>query len=175
MAYGWYGKRRELLGAVTKSEMSSGIRVRVGNIQIGDNHLLDGCYRESRFNSYMVGEIHVACEDLIPNSRRDDFIDNAAKGIFYDAVERELGLDFSKEIRLSSRLKSKKGNPVSQNVAPDNNQQFEPIKVIKHEKAAKPLAQLGNNKSPKKEPDLLAVLQKECKDCPVLRKIAKRM
>ena len=63
-AYGWYGKRRELLGAVTKSEMSSGIRVRVGNIQIGDNHLLDDCYRESRFNSYMVGEIHVACKDL---------------------------------------------------------------------------------------------------------------
>ena len=174
-AHGWYGKRRELLGAVTKSEMSSGIRVRVGNIQIGDNHLLDGCYRESRFNSYMVGEIHVVCEELIPNSRRDDFIDNEAKGLFYDAVERELGLGFSKEIRFISRLKSKKENPVSRNVGPDNNQQIEPINAFKQKNAAKPLAQLGINKSSKKEPGLLAVLQKECKDCPVLRKITERM
>lgn len=107
VAYGWYGDRKELLGAITKGDMSSGIRVRVGNLLLGDSHLLDGCFREPRFNGYMIGEIHVDSPDLIPNSRRDDFVDNETKTLFYDAVEREIGLTISKRIRLQSRLKSK--------------------------------------------------------------------
>lgn len=106
VAYGWYGQRRELLGAIGKGEKGSGISVRAGNILIGDSHIVDGCFRESRFNSYVIGEIHVDCSDLVPNSRRDDFIDNQMKTLFYNAVEREIGLPISKEIRLRSRLSS---------------------------------------------------------------------
>jgi len=105
-AYGWYGRRRELLGSIVKGDDSSGVRLRVGNIQIGDAHLLDFCFREPRFNSYVPGEVHVACDTLIPNSRRDDFVDNREKGIFYNLIEREVGLPISKEIRLRSRLAS---------------------------------------------------------------------
>jgi len=109
IGYGWYGKRRELLGSIVKGEESSGIRVRVGNILIGDSHLLDNCFREPRFNGYVTGEIHIVHSDLIPNSRRDDFVDNEMKTLFYNAVEREIGLPISKEIRLQSRIKSKGG------------------------------------------------------------------
>src|SRR5208282_3785072 len=59
-----------------------------------------------RFNSYVTGEVHVECGDLIPNSRRDDFVDNITKGQFYNAIERAIGLPISKEIRLRSRLSS---------------------------------------------------------------------
>jgi hypothetical protein len=105
-AYGWYGHRKKLLGAITRGDDSSSIRVRVGNIQIGDTHLLDLCFRESRFNSYVIGEIHVDSPLLIPNSRRDDFVDNLDKGGFYNAIEKEIGLPVSKEIRSRSRLAS---------------------------------------------------------------------
>ncbi len=106
LAYGWYGHRKNLLGSIKRCEGYSGIRVRVGNILIGDAHLLDRCFREERFNSYMIGEIHVTSPELIPNSRRDDFVDNETKALFYNAVEKEIGLPVSKEIRLMSRSNS---------------------------------------------------------------------
>jgi hypothetical protein len=175
VAYGWYGKREDLLGAITKGQMSSGIRVRVGNIQIGDNHLLDGCFRESRFNSYMVGEIHVDCTELIPNSRRDDFVDNETKGFFYNEIERELGLPISKQIRLQSRLKSKKKPPVTQSTAPVNLPATESLIASEPIKIEESPVKVAPNNSPKKETDLIAVFKKECKDCPVFQKIIKEI
>ena len=102
-AYGWYGVRKDLIGSIVRGDDSAGIVVRVGNILLGDSHLLDRCFKENRFNSYLMGEIHVVHPELIPNSRRDDFIDNRAKALFYGAVEKEIGFPFSKEIRARSR------------------------------------------------------------------------
>lgn len=106
VAYGWYGKRKNLIGSIRKGEGYSGIRVRVGNILLGDAHLLDRCFREDRFNGYMIGEIHVNNSQLVPNSRRDDFIDNETKTLFYNAIEKKVGLPISKAIRLMSRIKT---------------------------------------------------------------------
>lgn len=36
------------------------------------------CYKEERFNSWMVGELLVFNEDIIPNTRRDDYEKNSA-------------------------------------------------------------------------------------------------
>ena len=106
VAFGWYGQRRDLLGAIAKGQKGSGISVRLGNLLLGDPHLLNGCFREPRFNSYVIGEIHVDCPALLPNSRRDDFVDNEMKTLFYNAVEQDIGLPISKDIRLRSRLAS---------------------------------------------------------------------
>ncbi|CAD7766669.1 MAG: Histidine kinase-, DNA gyrase B-, and HSP90-likeATPase [Candidatus Argoarchaeum ethanivorans] len=106
MGFGWYGKRKNLLGAINRSTKVSGIRIRRGNILIGDAHLMDACFRESRFNSYTIGEIHINTPNLIPNSRRDDFIDNDYKAKFYNEVERKLGFPLSKGIRIKSKLNS---------------------------------------------------------------------
>lgn len=106
VASGWYGKRRDFIGAINRREAVSGIRVRDGNIMIGSDHILDGCFKEGRFNSYVLGEIHINSPKLIPNSRRDDFVDNQTKTEFYNIVDRDLGLPLSNEIRLRSRLKS---------------------------------------------------------------------
>jgi hypothetical protein len=159
IAYGWLGKRRDLLGAMTRGDLSSGIRVRDGNIQIGDSHLLDGCFRESRFNSYMIGEIHVDCAELIPNSRRDDFIDNETKGLFYDAVEREIGLRISKGIRLNSRLKSKKEWPAQKDSAPINPSATDDNNS---DKQSRQKTQLG---------DLFKILPIQCKECNVIKEL----
>lgn len=102
-AYGWHGIRKNFVGSITKGECLSGVRVRSGNILIGDPNLLNKCFRESRFNSYIVGEIHVVSPELVPNSRRDDFIDNEAKNKFYNEVEKIIGLPISRAIRMNSR------------------------------------------------------------------------
>ena len=159
VAYGWLGKRRDLLGAITRGDLSSGIRVRDGNIQIGDSHLLDGCFRESRFNSYMIGEIHVDYAELIPNSRRDDFIDNETKGLFYDAVEREIGLRISKGIRLNSRFKSKKEWATQKESVAVN------LSVTKHSNSDKPSNEATELAG------LLKMLPNECKKCHVIKKL----
>jgi hypothetical protein len=175
IAYGWYGKRKDLLGAITKGELTSGIRVRVGNIQIGDNHLLDGCFRERRFNSYMVGEIHVDCADLIPNSRRDDFVDNEMKGLFYNEIERVVGLPMSKIIRQQSRLKSKKSTTNTK--IKDLNDAPTAIKDegVDQQLNDEPIIQSKTNNTNDENTDLelLSILKKECKNCPILKKITK--
>lgn len=169
VAHGWYGKRKSMVGAITKGEQSSGIRVRVGNIQIGDNHLLDGCFRENRFNSYMMGEIHVDCPELIPNSRRDDFVDNESKGLFYNEIERVIGLPFSKEIRKQSRLGSKDKTSVKNSQKSDSSSSSA-LAPAEPSHKRNPIEKTGKSSS-QQDSNLRQVLEKQCKGCPVFEKL----
>ncbi|MGI8907410.1 MAG: ATP-binding protein [Candidatus Sumerlaeaceae bacterium] len=54
-----------------------GLRVRAGNIQIGDSRLLDCVFPEERFNAWTVGECHITSRKLVPNGRRDAFEQNS--------------------------------------------------------------------------------------------------
>lgn len=153
LAYGWVGKRKELLGAIVKGEKSSGIRVRSGNILIGDERLLDECFREVRFNSYYIGEIHICSPSLIPNSRRDDFIDNDQKTYFYNAIARKIGFRLSKDVRETSRNSS---------IAKNNTKPNPPLKV--HTKSDK-ISIL----------ELRRHLEAECYNCQKLNKVLKSL
>ena len=72
----WYAETN-FLGTVLDKDIK-GIRIRQGNILIGDENTLRKCYKEERFNSWMVGELLVFNEDIIPNTRRDDYEKNSA-------------------------------------------------------------------------------------------------
>jgi len=61
------------LGAISKKTRITGIRVRCGNIQIGENNLFEELFQESRFNAWCIVELHVVNEKIKPNGRRDDF------------------------------------------------------------------------------------------------------
>ncbi|MFB6418553.1 ATP-binding protein [Bradyrhizobium tunisiense] len=50
-----------------------GLRARVGNIQVGEANLFEDSYKETRFNSWTIGEIHVFDRRVVPNARRDNF------------------------------------------------------------------------------------------------------
>jgi molecular chaperone HtpG len=50
-----------------------GLRVRCGNVQIGDDRIFEELFPEARFNSWSVGELHVIDRHIIPNGRRDNF------------------------------------------------------------------------------------------------------
>ena len=63
-------------GAIGSGALIKGLRLRSGNIQIGESNLLDELFTESRFNSWVVGEIHVLDERILPNGRRDHFEQN---------------------------------------------------------------------------------------------------
>lgn len=173
-AYGWYGERRELSSSISKGDGSSGIHVRAGNILIGDAHLLDNCFREPRFNSYVIGEIHIDYPDLIPNSRRDDFIDNEAKTLFYNAIEREIGLPISKEIRLRSRMKSetKKSKTLSDSFeVGDQESDLNKNKSFPEENNKDKANKLSSNSTDLQSSKIFSEIQEICKGCPKLSKI----
>ena len=106
LAFGWLGNLK-LLGTIWQSTSADGLRLRAGNIQIGNKDALSDLYREKRFNNYMLGEIHVVHNRLIPNSRRDDFEDNEFRDSFQNCFIRDVGIPFSKKIRDLSTERSK--------------------------------------------------------------------
>jgi len=105
LAFGWIADLN-LLGAINPSEKTEGIRVRSGNIMVGDKNILSDFFREARFNNYVVGEIHITHPRLVLNSRRDDFEDNCYKEEFYNNFVKEIGLPCSQKIRQTSKDRS---------------------------------------------------------------------
>jgi hypothetical protein len=72
LALGWYANT-EFLASLPQHISMRGVRIRQGNIEIGDEHFLDETYLETRFAGWHIGEIHVCDSKLTPNARRDSF------------------------------------------------------------------------------------------------------
>ena len=106
LAFGWLGELG-LFGTIWPSSLVDGLRLRSGNILIGDKENLSEFYREKRFNNYMVGEVHVIDSHLLPNARRDDFEDNKFRDDFYTCFIRDIGIPYSRKIREVSAERSK--------------------------------------------------------------------
>jgi molecular chaperone HtpG len=66
----------DYVGALHNNTGIKGLRLRSGNIQIGEATLLEELFPEARFNSWCVGEVHVVDRRLVPNGRRDHFEQN---------------------------------------------------------------------------------------------------
>ncbi len=88
IARGWYAVRKDNIGQLAANAGIDSLRVRVGNILVGDNVLVDQCFREPRFNGYLIGEIHIASPALTPNARRDDFSHSLMRDDFFEGVRR---------------------------------------------------------------------------------------
>ena len=71
-AVGWIA-HSSYLGAIPAGIQIRGIRVRVGNIQIGDETVFDCLYPEERFSRWCVGELNIIDHRIVPNARRDYF------------------------------------------------------------------------------------------------------
>ena len=85
-AFGWIADH-SYMGAIPKKLGLGGIRLRAGNIQVGDESLLAPLYPESRFVAWAMGDIHVSSGKIIPNGRRDDF----EHTVHYSRLQSELG------------------------------------------------------------------------------------
>lgn len=60
-------------GSLPKKHGLGGIRLRAGNIQIGNETILAEFFPESRFCGWAIGEFHVISKQILPNGRRDNF------------------------------------------------------------------------------------------------------
>lgn len=67
----------EYEGALPNGALMKGLRLRSGNVQIGEHALLEELFAEPRFNVWSVGEVHVIDRRIVPNGRRDHFEQNA--------------------------------------------------------------------------------------------------
>lgn len=91
-------------GTIIDNEIK-GIRIRQGNILIGNKMSCSQFFKEERFNGWLIGEIHVIDEKLIVNARRDDFEKNEAYYSFAELV-RDWSYGMSHEIRKMSYERS---------------------------------------------------------------------
>ena len=103
IAKGWYAETG-LRASIPPRERLRGIRVRQGDIQIGDEYLLAESFTERRFANWHIGEIHVSSA-LRPNARRDGFENNRAVEVFLEHATR-LGQHLSRLCRASSKARS---------------------------------------------------------------------
>jgi hypothetical protein len=73
----------------------------VGNMQIGDDRLMEELFTEPRFNGWVVGEVHIIDERVVPNGRRDHFEQNVH---FHNLLTHlsPIARELSRKCRLSS-------------------------------------------------------------------------
>lgn len=99
----WYA-HTAFYGTINNN-LIKGIRVRQGNILIGDRTTCNSYFKEERFNGWIIGELHVLDPELIANSRRDDFEKNEAYYALIDTF-KEWAFSVSKDIRRISYERS---------------------------------------------------------------------
>lgn len=114
-ALGWYGNCN-WYGSLSEHEIS-GLRVRKGNLLIGDNKTLNSIFRESRFNGWTQGELFILTDKLIPNARRDDFEQNQYYFKLLDSLSEGVGMDITHAIREASLLRNDASAKVMREVA----------------------------------------------------------
>ncbi len=102
--YAWYGQSN-YLGTIIGNEIK-GLRIRVGNILVGDHTSLNHVFKDPRFNGWICGEVYIKNPNLIPNARRDDFERNDEYYLLIEQL-RKLANDIVKEIRLASAERNK--------------------------------------------------------------------
>jgi hypothetical protein len=71
-AKGWI-LHHDYLGAIPRELGVRGLRLRSGNVQVGDDAVLEHTFPEPRFNPWSVGEFHVLDGRIVPNGRRDQY------------------------------------------------------------------------------------------------------
>jgi len=109
LCWGWYSVSK-LKQQMPDVNIAKGIRLRKCNIQVGDENRLSELFvinnvQDKRFSFYFFGEVHALSSELIPNARRDYFLENST----FSDFEKYLRLEF-KNLKdycyLSSNIRS---------------------------------------------------------------------
>jgi molecular chaperone HtpG len=108
LAFGWL-LDHAYAGAVPRKLGLAGIRVRAGDIQVGDEQILASLYPESRFATWAVGDLHIVHPKILPNGRRDEFEPSP----HYSQLQDEMKI-FTREIAQRIRERSNQRNRLRQ-------------------------------------------------------------
>lgn len=87
-------------GSLPKKQGLGGIRLRAGNIQVGDGTILAEFFPEARFTGWAIGEIHILSPKILPNGRRDEF----EPSVHYSHLQGEFTLEAKK---LTQRIRER--------------------------------------------------------------------
>lgn len=103
----WYGIST-FDGVIPIENEMRGIRIRCGNIQIGDSNVFDNrhLFKEERGGHYYIGEIYICDNELIPNSQRDYFQENDNLLIFEKELKKFFSNDLHELYHNASKLRS---------------------------------------------------------------------
>jgi hypothetical protein len=88
-------------GSIPAAALVKGLRLRSGNLQVGDGSLFEDSFPEVRFNGWTVGEIHIVDRRLVPNGRRDNLEENVHLHNLLNYVA-PIAKEISQRCRLSS-------------------------------------------------------------------------
>lgn len=109
--WGWYGIT-EKMQQIPDDNIEKFIRLRKSNIQIGLENRLDTFHKQPRGNQFYIGEVHAIHKNLIPNARRDYFVDSNEMLTFAEELKDffhtklySLYFDFSKVYAGIKKLK----------------------------------------------------------------------
>ncbi len=105
LAYGWYGISN-FEKQIPPINTARGIRLRKSNIQIGNSDTLIPFFKEQRGNNYFYGEIFALDKNLIPNARRDYFVENETLKSFEKAITQILRNPLHKLYYYASNVRS---------------------------------------------------------------------
>jgi len=106
LALGWFAET-DFLASLPQKITMRGIRIRQGNIEVGDEHFLNEMYTEPRFAGWTIGEIHICESRLKPNARRDGFEISPNYEAFLEQAQA-LGRGLSKLCRKASNHRIQK-------------------------------------------------------------------
>lgn len=95
----WIAKTN-FVGTVVDKKVK-GLRIRKGNILIGDHHTLNSVFKDSRLNGWNIGEVYVLNNKLLPNARRDNFENSPSLKIFIEKMT-EFASNFTVQIKQSA-------------------------------------------------------------------------
>lgn len=104
LAIAWLGKTNYLGSIYDKSV--KGLRLKKGNIQIGDGQTLNTVFKDARFNGWSIGEVFVSSAQLIPNARRDNFEKTPAYFVLFEQLQK-IAAEITCEIRAASLKRNK--------------------------------------------------------------------
>lgn len=100
----WYGVS-SFIGTILDRDVRC-LRLRVGNILVGDSTSLNSIFKDTRFNGWIVGEVIINSPELILNARRDDFEHNDAYYVLFEQLQA-IASEITKSIRTASVIRNK--------------------------------------------------------------------
>ena len=121
---GWIGLCN--FKGTVQDEYMRGIRIRKGNILIGDEQTFGQFFKseKNRANGVFIGEVYVYWQDILPNARRDDFEKNTA----YKELDKRL-----KKIADDLNRKYRRGYSQRNSLIRKYNESIEKIEQVKQE------------------------------------------
>jgi molecular chaperone HtpG len=105
LGWGWYGLST-FDGVLPEVNLARGLRLRKDNIQIGSADTLARLHKQKKNNFYFFGEIHAFHQDLIPNSRRDYFVENDCLFQFEDELKKIFEAELKPLFNIASKIRS---------------------------------------------------------------------